>query len=534
METRHIALAAAIGAAAALNAQDTYQNAAIMERDLNGTARYVGMGGAMDALGADISTIGTNPAGIGLFRHSVANVSFGFSTQQGAENFDQGRKTAGSFDQAGFVWAMRSGRNSYLNFAFNYHKSQNFNQIMSAANRLGGASQNKLTYMKLRNGNLYRQGEGQMPIEDEPYVTNNQLDYIYYNNLTKYQYEDGSADFGYYDAEDYSFDGWKKGHIGQYDFNISGNIHDKVFLGFTFGFHDVHYRSYGEYRETLAPNADNIGGLTVGDTRQITGSGFDVKAGLILRPVDSSPFRVGLSVATPTWYSLHTYNNTYITDGGHKPYSSESYDFKLYTPWKFGLAIGHTFGSSVAVGAGYDYAGYGSMDTRAIDSEGYDGWTDEYYEYSSSEPDMNRHTGETLAGVSTLKVGAEVKVVPEVAFRIGYNYVSPMYKEDGFKDGTVDALGSYYSSSTAYTNWKATNRLTFGVGMNFDRLDVDFAYQYSGTDGVFKPFMDGEAEFQNYDAAGDPAGTETLENFSTPSAVSLKRHQALLTLTYHF
>ena len=62
-------------------AQETYENAKIMTEDLNGTARYVGMGGAMEALGADISTIGSNPAGLGLFRNSVANISFGFVSQ---------------------------------------------------------------------------------------------------------------------------------------------------------------------------------------------------------------------------------------------------------------------------------------------------------------------------------------------------------------------------------------------------------------------------------------------------------------------
>ena len=51
-------------------AQDTYESARLLGSDLNGTARYVGMGGAMDALGADLSTISTNPAGrmgIGLW-----------------------------------------------------------------------------------------------------------------------------------------------------------------------------------------------------------------------------------------------------------------------------------------------------------------------------------------------------------------------------------------------------------------------------------------------------------------------------------
>ena len=35
-------------------AQETYQNTKMAENSLTGTARYVGMGGAMEALGADI------------------------------------------------------------------------------------------------------------------------------------------------------------------------------------------------------------------------------------------------------------------------------------------------------------------------------------------------------------------------------------------------------------------------------------------------------------------------------------------------
>ena len=60
-----------------VSAQETYDNAQLATKDLNGTARYVGMGGAMEALGADLSTIGTNPAGIGMFRRSMVAGSFG-------------------------------------------------------------------------------------------------------------------------------------------------------------------------------------------------------------------------------------------------------------------------------------------------------------------------------------------------------------------------------------------------------------------------------------------------------------------------
>ena len=136
-------------------AQETYENAKVSAQDLNGTARYVGMGGAMEALGADISTISTNPAGIGLFRKSAVSTSFGIVSQQDGQDFAEGNKTNMSFDQIGFVYSARSGMNSYLNFGFTYHKSRNFDYILSAADGLHNASQNKLTYAKQKNGLLF-------------------------------------------------------------------------------------------------------------------------------------------------------------------------------------------------------------------------------------------------------------------------------------------------------------------------------------------------------------------------------------------
>ena len=106
-----------------------------------------------------------------------------------------------------------------------------------------------------------------------------------------------------------------------------------------------------------------------------------------------------------------------------------------------------------------------------------------------SDEEMNRHTEQTLKGVSTLKLGMEFKPVPELAVRLGYNYVTPMYNDYGFKDGSLQSEGSYYSSATDYTNWKATNRITCGLGYNVGNLNLAVAYQYSATKGEFSPFM---------------------------------------------
>ena len=518
MKTRLLYLASLALLAMPAVAQETYENTKLIDNDLNGTARYVGMGGAMEALGADISTMSTNPAGVGLFRKSKVDGSLSVTSQEKYKSFGNADKTALSFDQLGIVYSMKQWNGSYLNFGFNYRKSRNFNQILGAASVLNGASQNKLTYLKLSKG----------VVESTNDLNYTQVDYLYDSHLIG---EDGEIDgkpvrtYYYYPADRYIFDSGDKGYIGEYDFNVSGNLGNRWYLGLTVGIHDVHYNGYSEYAEHLEENAEGIDNMALIDSRKITGTGFDVKLGAIFRPIEESPFRIGAYIHTPTFYDLTSSNYTVLTDGKQKFDMSESVSFKVNTPWKFGLSLGHTVDNVLALGVTYEYADYGSMDSREKDGSYYDSWYGDYYETSSSDKSMNRHTERTLKGVHTLKVGGEVKVTPHFAVRAGYNYLSGMYDmNDGYKDGTIYSQGSYYASQTAYTNWKATNRLTCGVGYSFNNFNIDFAYQYSTTKGEFHPFM-------NYFA-----GADEPENNNVASGVDVKnnRHQFLMTVGYRF
>lgn len=533
----------------AATAQETYDNAPLAQKDLNGTARYVGMGGAMEALGADISTMGTNPAGIGMFRRSVINGSFGFSSQSDAEEFNGADKTKMSFDQAGFVYSMRSGRSSFVNFGFTYNKSRNFNQILTAAGRLNGASQNKLSGMKNYNG-IYalRSKNGTL---SSPDATCSQLDYLYSNvilgdgnsiladkngnmigdNTDGFLIRKDGFSPTFYNATDYSFGRESSGYIGEYNFNISGNSNDRFYWGLTFGLYDVHYDATTQYTENLVDGSNSIGKVTLSDRRKITGSGFDVKAGIIFRPVEESPFRIGLYVHTPTWYDLTSKNYTRLDnnlkknqDDPSQSYGAydygdinEAYDFKFYTPWRFGASIGHTVGNYLALGATYEYADYSTSDIRINDGGTVDYWGN-YYDESHSDEAMKQNIKQSLKGVHTLKLGMEFKPERNWAVRLGYNYVSPMYNKEGYKDGTIDSYGTYYSSTTDYTNWKATNRITAGVGYNHKNWTIDLAYQYSQTDGNFYPFM----------------SNIKYNNVCDAVKVSNKRNQLLLTLGYKF
>lgn len=525
------------------HAQETYENTKLIDNDLNGTARYVGMGGAMEALGADISVINSNPAGIGLFRRSSGSVSFGLVSQDGASSFKYGNKTNASFDQAGFVYSLRDGRRTFINFGFNYHKSKNFDYILNAASGLNGASQHKLSYMKAlaNENNLDKTSSGWRG----KFAYTSQLDNLYYNTLMM----TSSDGFFYNDASRYEFGRAETGYIGEYDFNTSANVNDRVYLGITIGIHDVHYTGHSLYSEALVNlNNQTAGDITVNDERRITGTGYNASFGIIFRPVDASPFRIGLSVTTPTWYDLKTSNYTYLinntkADGGGKLQgdypnytTGESYEFKLFTPWKFGVSLGHTVGNYLALGASYEYADYSRLDTRVNDGYDVDYWGD-VYEHSSSDEPMNRHTRETLKAVSTLKIGAEAKVMPNLAVRAGYNYVSPMFKKEGYKDGNIDSYGSNYSSATDYTNWEAINRYTVGVGYTLGKMSFDLAYQYAQTNGKFHPFADSYLDYTypGQDSNGnDVTMTESLDNYANAVKVSNKRNQLLLTLTYRF
>ena len=187
MKVKYILSAMMVAAAMPVAAQETYENANLVTEDLNGTARYVGMGGAMEALGADLSTIGTNPAGVGLFRHSQANITGSLLMKGDVPSGSFDNKARTSLDQIGFVYSMKTKHNSYLNLAFNYHKTRNFNSLLSASGDLGGqASQNALSFIKALGGDNDA-GETTFNIEDNEhwglmgtsYYTS-QLDNLYY------------------------------------------------------------------------------------------------------------------------------------------------------------------------------------------------------------------------------------------------------------------------------------------------------------------------------------------------------------------
>ncbi len=495
MKSKLIAITAcALLGMATAGAQNAYDAERLTSTELNGTARFVGMGGAMGALGGDISVMGTNPAGIGIYRSNDVAATFGFNATSTKSAFNgtsmSEDRTRASFDQIGFVWSNKIGNNTtlrYVNFGFNYHKSKNFNRLFSAGGALNDFSQSWQLAQEMANVGLTGAEYDDILSVKNPYDK-------YWNELPvlgimgvmtgvvdwPVDIEKGPLGWNGHSNNFYSDE---KGGIHEYDFNVAFNIEDRFYIGASLGVKDAKYSRYTSYTEEL--NDDNgaeNGGYTLENFYDLTGTGVDFKLGVIVRPFEESPFRLGLAVHTPTWYELsESYNSTLSSDifAFDSPYKQTlsdylspdylNYDYRLITPWKFNVSAGTTLGGLVAVGAEYEYADYSSAKLQDID--GYDLGGQAAVE-------------EQLKGVHTFRVGLEARLAPAFSLRAGYNYSTAAFNKDSY-----NALATY-STQTDFNNTEARNTFTFGVGYRGSVVYADLAYKYDAYKSNFYAFDD--------------------------------------------
>ncbi|MCD8182008.1 MAG: outer membrane protein transport protein [Bacteroides sp.] len=540
-------------AAAPADAQTVYDAAKIMNTDLNGTARFVGMGGAMGALGGDISTIGINPAGIGIYRSNDVMVSFGLSSYGTESNYMGNKmnsdKLRGDFNNAGFALSTKIGNATalrYVNFGFNYNRAKSFYKNMSMNGNLGKHSQTfqmaeqatgiigwggypyndaNIGWLSILGYDSWLISDLTTNVTNTPYKDKdgNQI----YNVNGKPLYTTPGSYIGMYDYGDATFRSEERGGIDQYDFNISFNINDRVYLGMTIGAYEVDYSKYTVYSERYTGDYSGEG-YTLTSMNKIHGSGFDFKFGAIIRPFEYSPLRIGLAVHTPTFYSLDYKTSAYVlsdiyneVSGKIEPYDIYTSDmingdmvreFRLRTPWKYNVSLGYTIGNSWALGAEYEYQDYSSMKFKNPD----DGYSD-MFEYENSTRAM-------MKGVNTVRLGAEYKVIPEFAIRAGYNYTSAIFHGDAYKDLPENSI----QTDTDFANTKAMSNYTLGIGYRGSMFYADLAYKFSSYKENFYPFVEMGREVEN--------GVEYRYLSDLPSVTKVKntRSQVLLTLGMRF
>ena len=498
-------------------AQDIYRLESFSANDLNGTARFVGMGGAMSALGADISVMGTNPAGIGLFRRSDISATASLTAQPHAEKFHDIGRTRASFDQIGFVYAVNMGDFDglkFMNFGVNYQKTSNFKNHINVQNFATGGLSQSWQMMDL----AYSRGWLDLYYDEDRELTTPFTNMGYDTQLISPTFDDEGKVNGYEpsDADSYSYRRVQWGGAHEWDFNLAANINDRLYIGVTAKYYFLNQKSYTDYSEMLINPADNsLHEYFYLNDEETEGEGYSGSFGVIFRPVEESPFRVGLTIHMPTYYNIETSSDLYM----ETPYATDNADYswqsdrvfnsyEMRTPWRFNIAAGGTVGNYLAYGAEYEYYDAGTMSVT-------------YDEGLYKDRALNHEADRCMQGVHTLRAGVEVRLVEGLYARAGYNYQSSPFKKSAYLNQFLDSSNFYYQTNTDYVNLGALQRMTAGVGYRSGSWYADMAYQY-------------QTQSADVYAFHLPESNGNSTNRLQAAKVDLNRHNVQFTVGYKF
>lgn len=505
------------GAAQAQGEIDAFK---LSRNDLTGTARSVSMGGAFGALGGDVSAISINPAGIGVYRSSEIVTTLNFQNTKTETELNAGKtdknKFKFSFDNLAFVTAipLNSDEVPLLNFGFSYNRLKNFDREYKTAGT-------KLTH-SMADYMAYRANTSPSVDDPEDLLEANYEGY----DDNPFDYHDWMAVFGYNSGliehnpgsfrkaasiptgDMYnSLYSREKGSISSYDFNMGTTISDILSLGLTLSVTDIKYHLFSEYNEDYAGYSQ--AGFTLANEFKSEGAGFQLAAGVILKPINE--FRIGLAYHSPTWYNMtdHYFGDLYynlsdiaVGDNRQGEVLTPSYrtDYRLRTPDRFTVSVAGVLGQIAIISADYEYTNYGS-NMKLFQDNG---------------REMGHRPNETIEkhykGASTIRVGGEIRFTPQFSGRVGYAWMQSPLKDD-FKRGKDEAMT--VGSVTQYTLDGDKSYFTYGLGYRFSRsFYTDIAFAMGSQKDHLQSFY--------------------TENNAEGSSLKTTTFQGLLTLGYRF
>lgn len=502
-----IMMLASSGAVFSQSAVDALQ---LTQGDFRGTARFMSMGGAFTALGGDLSTLTQNPAGIGIYRHSEIGATLNIDIQStkgeslsNTINNDQTKVACNNFGYVGvanlggpmetFQWGVTYGRavsfdRKYSGYLVPTATSLS-NYIASFSN---GYSPEVLDFGQ--NYNPYRDSDADwLSILGYAGYLINPLNGT--NNQYKGLYQKGTVGDALLHVRE-------KGYIDEYSFNFGGNFSNLVYWGLGIGVTDLSYTRITEYSESMEnaaiPNlrSGDVGGdagFTLSNYKHITGTGWNVKFGLIVKPINE--FRIGAAIHSPTWYSLdhnydatigYSYYNPALAQDRENPLEGEEYtdvasfSWPLRSPWKFMIGAAAVVGGRFILSADYEYQAYPDMTVKNANYDGY-GYLNDYVNNEVVNNDIKSYT----QNGNMVRVGAEYRVTPKFSVRAGYNVTLSNIKKD-VREGATEVITS--GTDPSYSFDKTRNNISVGLGYRFGAFSLDAAYVHSSRESTLKPY----------------------------------------------
>lgn len=488
---------------------DAYQ---LSRNDLRGTARFMSMGGAFGALGGDLSTLGQNPGGIGIYRKSEVGFTLDIDMQSTTTTSTMDKvkdsQTKVGVNNIGYIGSSATGSSvlPYFNWGFSYGRVNSFNRRYRGTTDMNGSLSNYIAGFTNADGGI-----------SSDLLTSNEENYWAYNHapwLSILAYNSyminptaGSADTynglwgnGTYGVSDFQVE--ERGYVDEYEINLGGNLMNTVYWGIGVGIDDIDYQRFVYYEEYLnnacIPVTDTQGNIvagqptaTAGDVgfgldsyKHISGTGFNFKAGVIVKPINE--LRLGLAVHTPTYYNLTESSDAVVdygygyTDGALKPgYTSSPasvINWKLRTPWRLMASAAAVIGSNAIVSVDYEYRPYQSMTTK---TDGGDNLTE-----------VNNDIKSYYKAANILRIGAEYRISNNFSVRAGYAYESTPTATELSESRTVMYTSNLDNSDTmpSYSTDNSTQYITCGIGYRYKAFYADAAYVHKSTKSEYHPY----------------------------------------------
>ncbi|MDE6379300.1 MAG: outer membrane protein transport protein [Muribaculaceae bacterium] len=513
--------------------------------DMKGTARYMGMGGAFGALGGDLSSISTNPAGIGVYRRNEIGITIDIDVQNStsqAQGFSNSQsQTKVLLNNVGGVatWNMANSMMPNLNVGFTYNRTASFNgRYVGSIAELSNSLTNYIAGVSNTEGVTVPDVETVFDsdgyVSFDPYNPNDGgfaapwLSILGYNSYFINPTGDDDqpnwiGQWGANTSGSGAFDVQTSGGVNEYNIAIGGNIANKVFWGVDFGIVDLSYSMTALWGENLqnavVPVDDRFVNSTsmwkMTNSYNANGTGYNIKVGVIYRPIQE--LRLGLSFASPTWYSI---NESYIastdfrygtnipgmiddyavTNGGQ--WGLNSYNFR--TPWKLTASAAGVIGSNLIISADFEWQKFDKMrfydgggNYYGLGGGGFDDWGwDPYYAPAQKASPLvntdpwyatNADIEEYYKSTTSLRIGAEYRITPRFSVRAGYAHVASPVSKAMRED---DLKYPVWTSGTMpnYCNNNSTNYYTCGIGYNFNNFYVDGAFVHKSLSSIYHAY----------------------------------------------
>ena len=424
----------------------------------SGTARQQAIGGAMGSLGGEISSLFTNPAGLGLYKTGEIVLTPGFSFSNGKGMF-RGTNTKAdalsqfNFGTSGIVWGSseRYSRWTSKAFSLGVNRIANFN--------------NTISYKGLNDYSSFAE-----PLANEFASSGLTIDQALNNSgislLTKmalFTYLVDTATIGgltqviarseLAGQVNQSNMIETKGGITELALGFAANMDDKIYIGGSLGLPIVNYERNSVFMEEDANGTGNneFSYSTYKETFTSKGIGINAKLGVIFKPADF--LRFGLAIHSPSFYGLTDQVSAEMTTdidtatGSVKVFnvkSSEFYNgvdpefkYDLTSPWKFMISGAYVLREDQDITkqrgfitADVEYTSHRSSRFASGDENSND---DQY-------KDINSVIKQIYKSVFNFRLGGEVKFKTIMA-RLGFAWYGNPYEDSELKARKMNLSG---------------------------------------------------------------------------------------------